>query len=392
MANREPWHGGSALVVHPVECARHVAKELLRDAGFTEVYMADSVTAGLSLLERLVRVDLVLVDAAAGAGCLDPDLICGAARLLVRVGDDPCPATSSSRQITLEAPLSSRVLLAALARAWPDTEDRPPDSCDFMARPDDVLAAMESGQLSPFFQPVLSLPEGDLCGVEALIRWAHPEYGVLPNRAFVHLLAGGPVASRFFYRFLDDVCAAAQRLAQRHPDAGPLFHAVNLPMAVAEEEGFVERLIAILQARAMPAGRLVLEVAEPEVASRLPGWPRVLARLRLNGVVLALNDCAGRIPLDDLAQGPFSMVRIDAGELCTGQMTSGRMEGGRHRIAACRQRNLQTLAKGVEREADWQQLAALGVDMAQGYHQCRPLPEPLLMEWLSGRGAGLRAG
>ncbi len=244
----------------------------------------------------------------------------------------------------------------------------------------DLPLAMQSGQLFLTFQPKSRLADRRITSVEALVRWKHPAFGLVPPGEFVPI-AERTGASGSLTRWV--LHAALQQLATWHREGLPLEVAVNLSAADILDTSLLQYILEALRDVRVPAGSLTLEITEsvlmhePEIARRN------IEVLRVAGVRFSIDDFGtGYSSLSQLKELSADELKIDQ------SFVRSTMRGPEH-VAVLRAivemahgLGLRTVAEGVETEAQWNLLAGLGCEYAQGYLISKPATasdlEPLL--------------
>ncbi len=240
--------------------------------------------------------------------------------------------------------------------------------------------AIEQGALVLHYQPQVDLASGHVCGVEALVRWPHPERGLIPPDAFIPLAEQtGLIAP-----LTEWVLAEAIRQAREWQRAGLLLGAsVNLSMWNLHDPALPDRVAALLHAHGLAPAWLRLELTESALMADTDRTMDVLARLAALGVHLAVDDFgSGYSSLSYLKRLPVDELKIDKGfvrEMATDETDRAIVAstvGMGHALG------LRVVAEGIEDQATWELLAGMGCDMAQGYYVARPLPPDALVRWL----------
>ncbi len=244
--------------------------------------------------------------------------------------------------------------------------------------------AIEGDQLVLHYQPVLHLPSGECTGVEALVRWQHPERGLLPPSEFV------PLAEEhdLIVPLTRWVLATATRQAAAWDAAGlPLVVGVNISAHHFPAGTLVQDVAHALAVSGLPPERLVLELTETSVAEDPALAAAQFARLRISGVEVSIDDFGrGYSSLSQLISLPVGVLKIDR-SLVVG--VDGRMSEAAAAIAAvvslASAFGMRTLAEGVETEEQLAVATELGCSFAQGYLIARPMPAGELADWLHAR-------
>jgi diguanylate cyclase (GGDEF)-like protein len=228
-------------------------------------------------------------------------------------------------------------------------------------RKDELVLAM---------QPVVDLTTGAPAGVEALVRWRHPQRGLLPPAEFVRAVENSDLLGAFTEYVIDRALAAAARWG-RHGPAVPV--AVNLSARSLLDPRLPEAVGALLRRHKLPGRRLVLEITESVVSSDLPGLEGALRGLRALGVRLAVDDFGtGHASLTMLTRLPLDEVKVD-GVFVTRLETS--VEAAaivRATVELGRELGLQVVAEGVETADQLRALTRLGCTTGQGFHLAPP--------------------
>ncbi|RPE65067.1 diguanylate cyclase (GGDEF)-like protein [Tibeticola sediminis] len=234
--------------------------------------------------------------------------------------------------------------------------------------------------LELWWQPQIALDSGEAVAAEGLLRWRHPQRGLVPPAEFIPLAEDAGLMPALGWRVLDLALAAAPELARAQPRWRHV--AVNVSARQLELPDFADQVLERLARTGWPAERLELEVTESVLLESAKGRGH-LERLAAHGVRLSLDDFGtGYSSLSYLRQLPFDVVKIDASfvrDLGTGAQADSLVEA---LIAMAKALGLELVAEGVETEAQRAFLAARGVDLGQGYLWSRPQP---LAAWLGQR-------
>jgi EAL domain-containing protein (putative c-di-GMP-specific phosphodiesterase class I) len=250
----------------------------------------------------------------------------------------------------------------------------------------ELRQAIDNDEFVLHYQPKASLSNGQVAGVEALVRWMHPERGMVPPDEFIPLAEQTGVIKPLTAWVLD--AALAQCRAWR--DGGlDLTVAVNLSVRNLLDAHLPDSIAALLRRHELPPSALELEITESTIVADQVRALDVLTRLNGMGIGLSVDDFGtGYSSLAYLKDLPVSELKIDR------KFVNNMTEDGddafivRSTIDLGRNLGLQVVAEGVETEAVWDQLALLGCDVAQGYYLTRPLPAADLTEWLAVRRQG----
>jgi diguanylate cyclase (GGDEF)-like protein len=243
----------------------------------------------------------------------------------------------------------------------------------------ELRRAIDAGELVLEFQPKVSLPDAGFCGAEALVRWQHPERGMLPPGLFI------PVAERtaLIHPLTRYVLAAALEESRRWQERGiPLHVAVNVSVRNLLDDTFLGDVEELLARSQVPASCLELEVTESAIMADPERAQSVLAGFRALGVTVSIDDFgAGYTSLAQLSRLPVDQLKIDRSLVSRMADEGGDALIVRSVIELGHSLGLRTVAEGVEDAATSRVLGDLGCDVAQGYYFSRPIPADRLVEW-----------
>jgi EAL domain-containing protein (putative c-di-GMP-specific phosphodiesterase class I) len=243
--------------------------------------------------------------------------------------------------------------------------------------------ALESGQVKVHYQPKVALPSRQLLGVEALVRWKHPEFGPLDPDEFVPAIEAAGLVDAL----TDFMLGQALVRVRKWMDRGlRISAAVNISVRSLSEATFPDRVAERLERHRVPAELLTLELTESGVMADPQRALPVLRRLHTLGVVLAVDDFGtGYSSLAYLRQLPVDEVKIDKSFVLGMGSDLGDLAVVRSIVELGHSLGLTVVAEGVEEDIARDQLAAMGCDVAQGYLISRPLSETRLEAWLQAR-------
>lgn len=233
------------------------------------------------------------------------------------------------------------------------------------------------------FQPKVTL-EGEVLGVEALVRWQHPILGLLAPGRFMTVLEREGLLAPLSWRVIEQALRFCADMIQHRGEPMPV--AVNIPPLVLEQPDFAERIMALLAQYQVPAKALTLEVLEQDAGQPQTLQVEALLRLRMHGCRLSIDDFGtGASNIQRLLQLPFCELKIPT-EFVRGMGDDPRKSAvvaGAMFIA--RRLALDVVIEGVETLDDFHSLMALGASAVQGYFVARPMPEADLLRWLAER-------
>lgn len=245
--------------------------------------------------------------------------------------------------------------------------------------------ALERGQLEVFYQPKLYVAREQLLGAEALVRWRHPEFGLVSPASFISLAeeTGQIVAIGEFV--LRESCR--QAMAWARAGIPGMQVAVNISMHQLRKGDFVELVAAVLAETGLPPAQLELELTETQLTDDVGGLAALFRQLRALGVRLAIDDFGtGYSSLSYLKHLPVDTLKVDRAFIrdLDGSGQDGDSAIVRAIIVMAHSLGLAVVAEGVEELAQLNFLRENGCDEIQGYFISRPVPAaqltPILQE------------
>lgn len=257
---------------------------------------------------------------------------------------------------------------------------------DNVALENDLRQALDNDELFVVYQPLVDLGSGALAGMEALVRWRHPQRGMVFPVEFI------PVAERWPDWQNRHVCVA-HRLRRVHENAAvpgadaPPGVSVNLSRAQLRQAGLAASVLDVLREFGVAPGQLILEVTE-SLAAQDHIVQATLHEIKALGVTLALDDFGtGYSSLSCLHELPVNTVKIDR------SFVSQAQDSDYHRvligttIRMAQALGLGTVAEGIESAEQAALMHSLGCGKGQGYLYSRPLEFQAIVQWIGARGA-----
>jgi predicted signal transduction protein with EAL and GGDEF domain len=256
----------------------------------------------------------------------------------------------------------------------------------------DLHGALERGEFLLHYQPLVSLQDESVAGLEALLRWRHPRRGLLAPGDFVGVAEDTGTIVQLGAFALKEACRALADWRRRYDGLDDLSMAVNVSARQLSREDFVELVAQVCGRFAIPSDRLHLEITETALVENAELASRSLDRLRSVGVQLSIDDFGtGYSSLDYLHRFPVDRLKIDRSfvePLREGHRNSAII---RAVVALGRELGIRTVAEGVETERQRTIVRDVGCDYGQGHYFSRPLvpqaTERLLLRIASGEAA-----
>jgi diguanylate cyclase (GGDEF)-like protein len=244
----------------------------------------------------------------------------------------------------------------------------------------ELQRAIELGELVLFYQPQASLSDGRIEAVEALIRWVHPERGLIYPDEFIPLAEQSDLIFGLTTWVLE---RAVSDLAHELPDVSV---AVNVSARSLANSKFVEQVAECLGRHNVEPRRLIVEITETVLISDPARAKQVLESLAAIGVRTSLDDFgSGQTSLAFVAELPFYELKIDRTFVADLLTNSGHDAIVRSITNLGHALSFHVIAEGVESRAVAIVLASMGCDSQQGYFLAKPMPRGVLVEWLAQR-------
>jgi diguanylate cyclase (GGDEF)-like protein len=340
-----------------------------------DVTCADARAAAerlLSVVQRqfVVRGVTVEVDASIGVACTPPDTM--------TIGE-----LLSAADVAMYRAKRDRLGVCTYEETGPDSDGHD------LSLLVDLRRAIPAGELELHYQPAIAVRPGVGEFVEALVRWRHPERGLIPPDAFIPLAEETALIHPLTEWVLDE---AARQCAQWRLDGLKVQVAVNVSPRSLAHAGLVETVVEVLARHQLPAEALHIEITESAIIAR-PNVARiVLERLQSIGVSISIDDFgAGYTSLAHLKTMPVGVIKIDRmfiRDLLTDQPDQAIVAAV---IALGHRLGMTVVAEGVEDASTLDHLVAMGCDVAQGFHISRPHPAAETTRWLRDRSAACEA-
>jgi len=251
----------------------------------------------------------------------------------------------------------------------------------------DLRRAISRGELLVYYQPLVRLDTGRIVEVEALVRWQHPQRGMLTPVQFIPMAEETGLIHPVGEWVLTQACAQAALLRSQFPSDPPLVMAVNLSAKQLQQPGLVTAVAAVLRATGLQASGLKLELTETAVMQDPEGASAVIRQLRDLGIHLAIDDFGtGYSSLSYIANFLVDTLKIDRTFIARLGQGPDAMSILQTIMSLARSLNLTVTGEGVETDEQLGWLRELGCDRAQGYLFARPMPSEELVRMLATHG------
>lgn len=238
---------------------------------------------------------------------------------------------------------------------------------------DGMEAALSGEQFEIYLQPKYRVRDDTLAGAEALVRWNHPEWGLLPPSEFIPLFEKNGFITRVDQYVWESVCAAMQAWDQK--GLPPVSVSVNVSRADIYNADLPGILTETVERYGQPPSRLHLEITESAYTENPDQIIETVGRLRKLGFVVEMDDFGrGYSSLNMLNQMPLDVLKLDM-KFIQSETAKPLHQGVlRFIMGLARSMNLSVVAEGVETREQLERLREIGCDYVQGYYFAKPLP------------------
>ncbi|MDQ5833456.1 MAG: EAL domain-containing protein, partial [Actinomycetota bacterium] len=252
----------------------------------------------------------------------------------------------------------------------------------------DLQRAMTSGQLELHYQPVVRLADCGVTGVEALLRWRHPERGLTPPDVFIPLAEEMGLIVPIGRWVLREACRHGRAIQSMLPSDPPLSMSVNLSVKQLQHSDIAADVRDALAESGLPAGSLTLEITETVMMTDTELGVQRLNELKALGVRLAMDDFGtGYSSLSYLSRLPVDVIKMDRSFLSSGASPESSALASAV-VALGETLQLDVVAEGIELQEQWMGLRDLGCDLGQGFLFARPMDADNTLEYLRNAASG----
>ena len=253
--------------------------------------------------------------------------------------------------------------------------------------------ALERDELRVHYQPQVNLADDRIAGVEALVRWQHPDRGLLPPADFLPLAEETGLIADVDAWVLEQACAQAKAWSDAHPTLHRLTMSVNISGRQLAQPGLARTVARVLTRTGLPPSRLCLEMTESVLMDDVGTASAALEALKRLGVQIAVDDFGtGYSSLAHLSRFPVDVLKVDRSFVAGLSDAAESWSMVAAVLSLSRALGLTTIAEGVEHEHQLGALRSLGCEVAQGYRFARPQPAEDIEEVLvHGLGRGPRS-
>jgi len=283
---------------------------------------------------------------------------------------------------TIAKPLEFN-LFKSIIQKHSKIEKRQGNNSELAISVEELKNAIHQNQLILHYQPQINVKSGALTGVEALVRWQHPEHGLIYPDLFISLAENngliGDLTDQVIKQAVNQACYwKSQYLVCQI--------SVNISAENITSLSSPEHLSQMLKEKDLDPSLLTLEVTESVLMGQLTTSLDILTRLRIKGIKLSIDDFGtGYSSLSQLYRMPFTELKVDQSFV----MNITKDDEAHGIVKTCimlgHELNMHVVAEGVEDKETLELLGELNCDLAQGYHIARPMPAEDLIPWVKKR-------
>jgi EAL domain-containing protein (putative c-di-GMP-specific phosphodiesterase class I)/DNA-binding NarL/FixJ family response regulator len=350
--------------------ALEILKDKTRRIDITFIDLSLPGMDGLELIRHIAAenhpTSVVLVSA------LDSSLLLSIETMATAYGVDTLgaiekPATPEAVQSLIDA------YVAPNARRKKSSGDAP----DFSFG--ELQQALKSKEFEPLFQPKVELATGQLKGVEAFVRWRHPQYGLLAPTPFIPMLEENGEMDALTWIVVEKSLAAWRTWREQGLSIAV---SINLSPSTLAKPGMANRLIEQVLRQGGDPHSFIVEITESAAVTNVPYFLENLARLRMRGFGLSVDDYGGgHASMQELMHIPFTELKIDR-SFVTGASHNQALEMVlSSSLEICQRLNRYSVVVGVETQQDWDFLHQRGCTFAQGFYIAKPMEAGAIPEW-----------
>jgi len=358
-------------VVHEASDGNEALAVLRDPARPVDIIISDLEMPGMDGMEFVrhlgetgTRVSIVL------ASGLEPRLLASIATMSQAYGINLLGA--------VEKPLTAEKL-RALIGLHHSVRAKKANPADPVFTQDEIAAGLKNEEFEPFFQPKIELATGKIRGVEALARWRHPQHGIVAPIAFITILEENGQIEALTRVMLARSAEQCRSWRNAGLDASV---SVNVSVKSLGDVHFAESMTELVRRHHLDPRHMIIEVTETTAATDVGRALENLARLRMNGFGLSIDDYGtGYSSMQQLGRIAFTELKIDQSFV----MNAVKQESSRvflkSSLGLAKRLKLTSVAEGVQTRPDVDLLLRLHCDLAQGYFIARPMSSAAFHDW-----------
>jgi EAL domain-containing protein (putative c-di-GMP-specific phosphodiesterase class I) len=238
----------------------------------------------------------------------------------------------------------------------------------------DLRFAIERNEFELYYQPIIDLGDASLTGFEALVRWNHPQRGMVPPNEFIPISESTGLIIPMTVQILHSACSQVVKWQENAPSDTPYTIAVNLSGKHFAHPALVDQIKTVIQETGIEARNLKLELTESAVMENAETAILMLKQIKETGVQISIDDFGtGYSSLSYLHRFPIDLLKVDRSFVSAMEENTENGEIVRTVIALAKALKLRVVAEGIESIHQFHQLRILGCEYGQGYLFSKPL-------------------
>lgn len=244
----------------------------------------------------------------------------------------------------------------------------------------DIQQGLKDKEFEPVFQPKVELTTRQVKGVEAFARWRHPQYGFIVPTAFIPILEENGEMDALAWIIIEKSIVACRKW---HEQGLLITVSINLSPSSLAKPGLAEKIAEYVAQQGLDEQYIIFEVTESATITNVPYFLENLARLRMRGFGLSVDDYGmGHASMQELLRIPFTELKIDRSFVSGAAQNQSLEMVLSSSLELCRKLHRQSVAVGVETRQDWDLLYKLGCAYAQGYYIAKPMEGDVIPVWM----------
>lgn len=281
---------------------------------------------------------------------------------------------------SLSKPFRKNDLSSLLQKASTDTRQETSKKINYSLTTQDLKNAIANDFIKPYYQPKIHLLSKKVVGLEALVRWDHPDFGILLPDSFLTIAENSNLIDDITWVMLQKSVEQCQRWNHKNLK---LTIAINVSASTMKDLSTPEKVSDLLHKHRVDSRQIMFEMTETALMTEFTKSLDILTRLRMKGFRLSIDDFGtGYSSLVQLHRAPFAELKIDKSFVSIMETDKEAYAIVETVIALAQKLDMQVVAEGVESESVLEILTSLACDMAQGFHISKPLSAEEITQWL----------
>jgi len=259
----------------------------------------------------------------------------------------------------------------------------------YLALESELRQAVQQQQFRVYYQPIFHLPSNRVVGLEALVRWQHPEKGILTPDYFLDVAESSGMMTEIGQFVFDEACRQVGQWQQCFACQQTLYLSINLSADQFQHPTFIEQATELIQQTAFPADQLHLEILEGIAMQHTEAAIATMHQLQRLGIHIALDDFGtGYSSLAYLRHFPINGLKLDRSFVVALEAQTKNLTILQGIIGLTQALGLELIAEGIETASQLSTLNALGCTYGQGYYFAKPMPAEAMRPFLIEQGFG----